>query len=61
MRGINNPSIVKLLSFSESLEYYFLVLECAFLGYTDVMTVFKRYFSNGGWRTVPPNRQTYVF
>ncbi|KAI6047328.1 kinase-like domain-containing protein [Pisolithus marmoratus] len=27
MRGINHPSIVKLLSFSESPEYYFLVLE----------------------------------
>lgn len=27
MRGINHPSIVKLLSFSESTEYYFLVLE----------------------------------
>lgn len=28
MRGINHPSIVKLLSFSESNEHYFLVLEC---------------------------------
>ncbi|KAI6105718.1 kinase-like domain-containing protein [Pisolithus sp. B1] len=27
MRGVNHPSIVKLLSFSESLEHYFLVLE----------------------------------
>ncbi|KAH7887888.1 kinase-like domain-containing protein [Phlebopus sp. FC_14] len=27
MRGINHPSIVKLLSFSESPDYYFLVLE----------------------------------
>ena len=29
MRGTNHPSIVKLLSFFESDEYYFLVLECA--------------------------------
>lgn len=27
MRGIDHPSIVKLISFSESNEYYFLVLE----------------------------------
>lgn len=27
MRGTNHPSIVKLISFSESLDYYFLVLE----------------------------------
>ena len=27
MRGINHPSIVKLLSFFESAEHYFLVLE----------------------------------
>lgn len=30
MRGINHPSIVKLLSFSESQEHYFLVLECEY-------------------------------
>jgi Protein kinase domain. len=28
MRGTNHPSIVKLISFSESPERYFLVLEC---------------------------------
>ena len=27
MRGINHPGIVKLISFSESPEHYFLVLE----------------------------------
>lgn len=27
MRGTNHPSIVKLISFSESPEYYFLVME----------------------------------
>ncbi|KAG9317615.1 kinase-like domain-containing protein [Chiua virens] len=27
MRGMNHPSIVKLISFSESLDYYFLILE----------------------------------
>ena len=27
MRGINHPSIVKLLAFFESPEFYFLVLE----------------------------------
>lgn len=28
MRGLNHPSIVKLLAFSESEEHFFLVLEC---------------------------------
>ena len=28
MRGTDHPSIVKLYSFSESAEYYYLVLEC---------------------------------
>ena len=28
MRGIDNPSIVKLYAFSESAEYYYLILEC---------------------------------
>lgn len=28
MRGLNHPSIVKLLAFSESDEHFFLVLEC---------------------------------
>jgi hypothetical protein len=28
MQGTHHPSIVKLYSFSESLEHYFLVLEC---------------------------------
>lgn len=28
MRGILHPGIVKLISFSESQEHYFLVLEC---------------------------------
>lgn len=28
MRGIDHPSIVKLLKFFESDEHYFLVLEC---------------------------------
>ena len=31
MRGIDHPSIVKLYSFSESAEYYYLVLERQFL------------------------------
>jgi hypothetical protein len=30
MRGINHPGIVKLISFSESPEHYFLVLERAY-------------------------------
>lgn len=30
MRGINHPAVVKLLSFSESEEHYFLVLERQF-------------------------------
>ena len=28
MRGIDHPNVVKLVSFSESDEFYFLVLEC---------------------------------
>ena len=28
MRGIDHPNVVKLISFSESDEFYFLVLEC---------------------------------
>ena len=31
MRGTHHPSIVKLISFSESPEHYFLVLECRYL------------------------------
>ena len=27
MRGVDNPNVVKLISFSESDEHYFLVLE----------------------------------
>lgn len=30
MRGTHHPSIVKLISFSESQEHYFLVLECMY-------------------------------
>jgi hypothetical protein len=30
MRGTSHPSIVKLISFSEALEHYFLVLERMF-------------------------------
>lgn len=28
MRGIDHPNVVKLVSFSESDEHYFLILEC---------------------------------
>jgi hypothetical protein len=55
MRGINHPSIVKLLSFSESPEHYYLVLECTQLYRVDVyrLTLFP---SNGWWRNLPPDR-----
>jgi serine/threonine protein kinase len=33
MRGTNHPNIIKLISFSESDEHYFLVLECKYLRY----------------------------
>ena len=36
MRGINHPSIVKLLQFFESPEHYFLVLERRWLLWSDV-------------------------
>lgn len=39
MRGINHPSIVKLLSFSESPEYYFLVLECVSPVYSATIAI----------------------
>jgi len=61
MRGINHPSIVKLLSFSESTEYYFLVLERASPLYSVTIAICQLYFSDGGWRAIPPNCQTYVF
>lgn len=32
MRNINHPNIVKLISFSESTEHYFLVMECKLIG-----------------------------
>lgn len=37
MRQINHPSIVRLISFSESDEHYFLVLECEFLFLSEHM------------------------
>lgn len=30
MRGTDHPSIVKLYAFSESAEYYYLILECQY-------------------------------
>lgn len=64
MRGINHPSVVKLLSFSESPEHYFLVLECKsqrlhFLSGV-ILGILQRLHSDGGWRTLPPDRQTHL-
>ena len=42
MRGLNHHSIVKLLSFSESDEYYYLVLERKQLS-KNVRTMLTRY------------------
>lgn len=36
MRGLNHPTIVKLLSFFETEEHFFLVLECEYFA-TDVI------------------------
>ena len=56
MRGINHPSIVKLLSFSESDEHYFLVLEraCSSGSYYCVTRLISA-CSDGGRRALPPN------
>lgn len=41
MRGTNHPSIVKLYSFSESQEHYFLVLEGRDCDLSDSPEFFK--------------------
>ena len=38
MRGINHPSIVKLLGFFESPEHYFLILERAYIPNSRVLS-----------------------
>jgi len=57
MRGVDHPSIVKLISFSESDEHYFLVLERMCL-----ISPFARsaltHVSPRGRRTLPPNVRT---
>ena len=59
MRGIDHPGIVKLLSFFESEEHYFLILERESGKSTTWYIADRR--SHGGRRALPPNRQTYVF
>jgi hypothetical protein len=54
MRQISHPSIVKLISFSESDEYYFLVLERKFF-HLFIHPLCDITFSFGGWGAVPPN------
>ena len=54
MRQINHPSIVKLISFSESDEHYFLVLERKSI-HSSSHTFCDIIFSAGGWGVVPSN------
>jgi serine/threonine protein kinase len=60
MRQINHPSVVKLISFSESDEYYFLVLEreSIFHAYVHIVRLF---LSIGGWGVISPNVRNYFF
>lgn len=59
MRGINHPSVVKLVSFSESQEHYFLVLErmSSYLSACHSTNGLSLFRSDGRWRTLPPDRQ----
>lgn len=58
MRGVDHQSIVKLLSFSESPEYYFLVLERT---YSHILvSTLAQGSSDGGRRAFPSNRQAYI-
>ena len=63
MRGTNHPSIIKLLSFSESNDHFFLVLErmCTVIVIRTGGCKHIFLFSHGGWRIVPSNRQANVF
>ena len=58
MRGINHPAIVKLLSFSESDEYYYLVLERTQERDPVRHTMLTPECSDGGRRALPPNVRT---
>lgn len=63
MRGIDHPSVVKLLSFSESSEHYFLVLERMSSSTTDIDLVINgpsMTRSVGRWRALPPDCQTHL-
>ena len=51
MRGTNHPSIVKLLSFSESPDHFFLVLErmCPIIVRRLQLQTLFFFVSHGGW------------
>lgn len=56
MRGTEHSSIVKLYAFSESAEYYYLVLERGYPTFLRVLSFLSPFgISNGGWRVVPPD------
>jgi len=57
MRGIDHMSIVKLISFSESDEHYFLVLERMCLIFPFVCSALTHH-SLRGRRALPPNVRT---
>lgn len=58
MRGVDHPSIVKLISFFESDEHYFLVLERMCL-MSPLARSALTHVSLRGWRTLPPNVRTF--
>lgn len=60
MRGTNHPSIVKLYSFSESQEHYFLVLEGRDRVMSDPSEFFNIFVSHGRRGAFPPDCQTHL-
>ena len=61
MRGIDHPSIVKLHTFSESAEYYFLILERQYSFSQSNVSLNLSNTSDGGWGIVSPDCQTDIF
>jgi hypothetical protein len=62
MRGIDHPSIVKLYAFSESAEYYYLILERQSSSLESTFNLLNSSeISDGGWRIIPPDCQSDIF
>ena len=62
MRGIDNPSVVKLYAFSESAEYYYLILERQSPSLELTLNPLNpSEISDGGWRAIPPDCPSDIF